>query len=256
MVNNIYKKALSVLAQKPFKLWGIALLSILLSVLCYALFGLILGVAIALEIAVIVGTLFMFLRGYQGEEVRAIDLFEVFRDWQTFKRVVLGVAWMYLWIFVWSLIPVVGIVFAIIRTYEYRLTPYLLITDKDLPITEAIKVSKEKTNGYKARMFWADVFAPLVFLGVCVVLGALSFIPYVGIGFMVLLGLVALVYAFISPLFMGLVGAGVYLAIESGEFVNEKTEKPKKEKDYWVCVHCHAVNKKHETFCRSCGYYR
>ena len=43
-------------------------------------------------------------------------------DLATIKRVLCGMGWMMLWIFLWSLIPIVGIVFGIIRTYEYRPT--------------------------------------------------------------------------------------------------------------------------------------
>ena len=61
--------------------------------------------------------------------------------------------------FLWSLIPVVGIVFGVIRAYEYRFTPYILMTRDDVKPTEAIKVSKAETMGYKGKMFGADMLA-------------------------------------------------------------------------------------------------
>ena len=55
----------------------------------------------------------IFLHTYQtGEEPHTADLFQTFRK-DRFLRVVGGMAWMSLWIFLWSLIPVVGIVFGV-----------------------------------------------------------------------------------------------------------------------------------------------
>ena len=54
-----------------------------------------------------------------------------------------GMAWMSLWIFLWSLIPVVGIVFGVIRMYEYRFVPYILMTRDDVKPTDALRVSRE-----------------------------------------------------------------------------------------------------------------
>ena len=42
------------------------------------------------------------------------DLFDCFRDWQTIKRVLAGMGWMILWIFLWSLIPIALIVFLLL----------------------------------------------------------------------------------------------------------------------------------------------
>ena len=74
----------------------------------------------------------IFLHTYQtGEEPHTADLFQTFRK-DRFLRVVGGMAWMSLWIFLWSLIPVVGIVFGVIRMYEYRFVPYILMTRDDV----------------------------------------------------------------------------------------------------------------------------
>lgn len=77
----------------------------------------------------------IFLHTYQtGEEPHTADLFQTFRK-DRFLRVVGGMAWMSLWIFLWSLIPVVGIVFGVIRMYEYRFVPYILMTRDDVKPT-------------------------------------------------------------------------------------------------------------------------
>ena len=99
----------------------------------------------------------IYLSGYRGENVQVVQLFSCFKDWQTAKRVILGMGWMALWIFLWALIPIVGPIFAIIRSYQYRLTPYILITEPEVSITDAIKESTKRTEGYKLKMWLAEV---------------------------------------------------------------------------------------------------
>ena len=70
-----------------------------------------------------------------------------------------------------------GIVFGTIRAYEYRLTPYILMHEPDVPITESIKVSREKTRGYKAKMFGADALYVVVIAHAEILLALLA-IPY------------------------------------------------------------------------------
>ena len=120
MLMTIYKRAFSVLMKKPLKLWGISLLAIVLSSVLSALCGVaipVLGLAVSLLIST--SMTIIFLKGYRGEEVEVTQLFACFKDWNTIKRVTLGLGWMLLWIFLWSLIPIVGPIFALIRTYEY-----------------------------------------------------------------------------------------------------------------------------------------
>ena len=101
----------------------------------------------------------IYLNTYRtGLEPKTAYLFSAFRK-ERIWHVLGGMAWMYLWIFLWSLIPVAGIVFGVIRAYEYRFTPYILMTRDDVKPTEAIKVSKAETMGYKrakcsARTCW------------------------------------------------------------------------------------------------------
>lgn len=155
-IKTIYSRAFAVLRKKPFLLWGISLLAMLLSALSVPLLGVIPAASIAVSMLLQTAMTLIYLRGYRGEEIAVTQLFDTFKDWKTVKRVLCGMGWASLWIFLWSLIPVAGIVFGIIRTYEYRLTPYILMHEPDVPITEAIKVSREKTRGYKAKMFGAD----------------------------------------------------------------------------------------------------
>ncbi|MEI3089160.1 MAG: hypothetical protein V8T01_04030 [Oscillospiraceae bacterium] len=120
------------------------------------------AVGFAIAWAIDVSLAMIFLHTYQtGEEPHTADLFQTFRK-DRFLRVVGGMAWMSLWIFLWSLIPVVGIVFGVIRMYEYRFVPYILMTRDDVKPTDALRVSREQTMGYKGKMFWADVIPVLL----------------------------------------------------------------------------------------------
>ena len=211
MIMTIYKRALGVLLSKPLKLWGISLLSIALS----SVLGSLCGVAIpglSLAVGMLIGTsmTMIYLAGYRGQKVEVAQLFSCFKDWSTIKRVLCGTAWMYLWIFLWSLIPFVGFIFAIVRSYQYRLTPYILVTEPDVSITDAIKVSAERTSGYKLKMWLADFLIDLIFGLGCIVIGLLAAIPFIGILFGIVLFLLIVVYTVLRPLFSGLVQAAFY----------------------------------------------
>lgn len=238
MFMTIYGRAFSVLMKKPLKLWGLSLLAVVLTGLGSALCGVAipgLGIAVALLLAT--SMTMVYLRGYRGEEVDTTQLFACFKDWQTIKRVVLGMGWMVLWIFLWSLIPIVGPIFAMIRTYQYRLTPYILVTEPEVSITDAIKVSTERTKGYKLQMFLADIVYGLIFGLVCMALGLLALIPYLGLLFGFALFILYIVFAALCPLFQGLVQAAFYEEI----------------KGVHVCTNCGAKMEPNAKFCASCG---
>lgn len=194
-IKTIYSRAFAVLRKKPFLLWGISLLAMLLSALSVPLLGVIPAASIAVSMLLQTAMTLIYLRGYRGEEIAVTQLFDTFKDWKTVKRVLCGMGWASLWIFLWSLIPVVGIVFGIIRTYEYRLTPYILMHEPDVPITEAIKVSREKTRGYKAKMFGADALYVVVIAAAEILLALLATIPYIG----VLFGILSVVFTIAPP---------------------------------------------------------
>ncbi len=212
---DIYQKAMAVLAKKPFRLWGISLLSGLISFVLGILFGFALGVGIAIDILISVGMTMVFLHGYRDEEVHAVQLFDAFKDGATIKRTLGGMAWMKMWIFLWCLIPIVGPIFAIIRSYEYRLTPYILVTEPDIKATEAIKVSKERTYGWKGKMFAADFVCGIILVAISIVLGLLGNIPVIGNLFMFILVLYIIIISLFTDLFYGLVHAAFYEEIKA-----------------------------------------
>ncbi len=211
MIKVIFSRAFNVLMKKPLRLWGISLLSTLLIPLLSGLCGFaipILGIAVTQLIST--SMTMVYLHGYRGEQVKVVHLFDCFQDWATIKRVLCGTAWALLWQVLWSLVPFVGFIFAIIRSYEYRLVPYILVTEPDVAPTEAIKVSAKRTQGYKMKMFLAELLTFVIIFGVFLVLGILCAIPYIGVLFALVM-LVAYVATFaLTPLFLGLVGAAFY----------------------------------------------
>ena len=211
MFMTIYRRAFSVLMKKPLKLWGISLLGILLAGVLGALCGVAIpGLSLAVGLLIGTGLTMVFLRGYRGEDVNTTMLFECFKDWNTIKRVLGGLGWMYLWVFLWSLIPVVGPIIALVRMYEYRLTPYILVYEPEVPITEAIKVSSQKTNGHKLQMFLADFVYLAAFWVAILILALLSGIEYIGVLFGLILFVLYIVFVALAPLFAGLVQAAFY----------------------------------------------
>ncbi len=270
MIKTIYGRALTVLGRKPMKLWGLSLLSFFLILLAETAFGLIPVAGLAVGFLLEVGMTMIYLHGYLGEDVHTVQLFDCFRDWKTIKRVLCGMGYMYLWVFLWSLIPVVGIVFAIIRAYEYRLTPYILMMEPDVPITEAYKVSRQRTEGYKAKMFWADLLWILIVWAAVLILALLAQIRYVGFIFYIALALIYIAVCLFGNLFTGLVGAAFYVEIQraSGEgpqfddSMNNPAPKAAPapvfqaaaEEGIKFCPSCGARNLASGKFCTGCGY--
>ena len=210
MVLTIYKEALAKLMEKPFKLWGLSLLYVLLVSVGSTLFGIIPGVAIAIGVLFETAMALIFLRGYRGEKIETLQLFDCFRDWPTAKRVLCGMGWMLLWIFIWSLIPFVGPIFGLIRTYEYRLTPYILMQEPEVKATDAIKLSKQRTEGWKGKMFLADI---LIYVGVwlaILILLAFARIRFIGWIFGLAAFLLFVAFCLFITLFLGLVKSAFY----------------------------------------------
>ena len=208
---RIYTKAFKALMEKPIRLWGISLLGTLLICVGAALCGFSIPVlAIAVATLFTVSLAAIFLRGYQREQVHCTELFDTFKDWSTIKRVLTGMGWSYLWIFLWALIPIVGPVFAIIRSYEQGLIPYILVKKPELNAIQARELSIEKTKGYKWHMFLADLLVGAAIGVVFAILGGLSAIKYVGAFFFGILVLLYICVIALLPLFMGLVHAAFY----------------------------------------------
>ena len=94
----------------------------------------------------------------QGQRAAFSTLFsEGFRG-EYYLRRVGGIAWMYLFSFLWSLLFFIP---GIVKSYSYALTPYLLATHPEIGAKQALKVSMKLMNGKKGELFVLD----LSFLG-------------------------------------------------------------------------------------------
>ena len=226
MVKYIYDKVFTVLGEKPFKLWGMSLLGSLLAGLACVLCGVVPLAALAISAVIGLGMSMIFLAGYRGQDFNSEDLFVGFKD---FWRCAGGMLWMTLWIFIWGMIPVVGPVFAIIKAYSYRFTPYILATNKDVTAMQALKLSMAKTEGFKGKMFGADMGIIGIIFGVSLVLTLLGLIPYVGIVFKIIYFIVYIVMCVVSPLIFGLISAAFFDETEQGfnpqKYMNYQYEK-------------------------------
>jgi len=199
-------KAVDVLEKKPIRLWGVSLLCQLLIGLA-ALFGVLPIISVPIALVLNAGMAMVYLTGYRGGEVNADALFAGFKH---FFKVAGGMGWMALWILIWGLIPIVGPVFAVIKSYSYRFVPYIMIQDPDISATEALRLSIKRAEGYKGRMFLADFFVMLAVLVVMLIFGALALIPKVGIAFGIIGTVVGILIAFVLPLLLGLINAACY----------------------------------------------
>lgn len=199
--------------MKPLLLWGISLLAGLLVWLAAIGFWAVPAVAFALNLALSGSMALIFLRAYQGTSPAVCDLFSPFRREQL-PHLVGGMAWMSLWVFLWTLIPVAGLVLGPIKLYTYRLTPYILMTRPDVKATDAIQVSAQETKGYRGKMFLADLLIYGSWTLVLFLLLGLAQIRFLYFPFYVLLTLAAILGAALTPLLAGLAQAGFYDEIQ------------------------------------------
>lgn len=209
MVSWICRNVRSVLQTKPWRLWGVSLLAGLLTWLGGIGFVGVPAVAFCLDLALTGSLALLFLEAYRGNAVESRDLFTPFRREQL-PHLVGGMAWMSLWVFLWFLIPVAGLVLGPMKLYTYRFTPYILLTRPDVKATEAIQVSARETQGYRGKMFLVDLLIYGALILAALLLTGLAQIPWMGPLFYTLLVVVVLLAVFLIPLFTGLIRAGFY----------------------------------------------
>lgn len=212
--------------KRPFKLWGITLLSGVLLMAVHVGFIGIPAVGFCAALLLEASMSMIYLNSYRtGLEPKTSYLLAAFRK-DRIWRVLGGMAWMNLWIFLWFLIPIVGFVFAAIRAYEYRFVPYILMTRDDVKPTEALKVSKEETMGYKGKMFGADLLLEGAYFVVILLLSLLSRIPYVGIVFTILRIVLTVAFGVLAPLFLGILHAAFYVEIQNRRAAGPQPSAP------------------------------
>ncbi len=208
MFINAYKRAFEVILKKPFTLWGLSLMGGLISVISFYVCGLVPAIAIAVGFLISAGMAKIYLDGLKGLEVTSEQLFAGFN--KSAGRIVGALAWQALWIVIWFLIPIVGPIFAVIKSYSYRFVPYIIMTQPEVKATEALKVSMKMTDGKKLNMFLADFCIGAAVFVVFLILGLLTAIPFIGILFGLVLFVVSLVLTAFSNIFVGLYQATFY----------------------------------------------
>lgn len=267
-IKSVYKKAGIIISRRPWKFWGVVLLSNLIITMGYVLAGGVPILGIVLEVLVEAALAKIFVRGLFNESPVVEDIFAAFKNWDTAIHVLGGMLWRDLWIFLWALIPFVGPVFAVIRAYEYRFVPYILMDEPEIGAKEALNVSKSRTNGKKAKMFWADFIAVAVVIVLQAVIFGLSTVRFLSWLFIPLFILAVLVGVLVYPFFAGLVSAIFYVdgeraRKESKYYVEPEVQEEKKaqpaepQTDYYsadkFCPRCGAPMKSGDVFCAACG---
>ena len=277
MIDRLYKQSFSVLKKRPFKLWGLSLLAeVLYLAACVGFIG-VPAVGFCAGLLLSVSMAMIFLNSYRtGLEPKTSYLFASFRKDRIF-RVLGGMAWRQLWIFLWSLIPVAGLVFGVIRSYEYRVVPYILMTREDIKPTDAIRISKQETMGCKGKMFGADMLLFAISFGVLLLLSPLCLIPRLGGLFKIMLYIVSFVLRLFASLFGSILHAAFSVEIQSRRAAArqqpsvpaqpapaapemlaqpEQTPEPleKTQPAARRCPHCGApVTAQGAVFCTTCG---
>lgn len=199
-IPSFYRKAFNVLKKKPIRLWGLSLLYLVLVSLVSSLGALVPLISIPIVLLLSLGFTGILLAGYYGKECRAEQMFDAFRKDEIIRNGA-GMCWMELWTMVWSFVPVMNI----IKSYSYCFVPYILLTDKEIGASEALKKSMRMTDGFKGKMFGADILIVVGMYLMILVLLLLSRIPYIGWLFVLALILFILAVILFLPLFMGLV---------------------------------------------------
>lgn len=245
MVSSIYTRTLNILSKLPFKLWGLSLLSGLLSIIVL-IFGVLPIITIPVISVLNAGMIAVYFAAYNGHDVSSEQLLGTFKN---FKHVAAGMCWMQLWIVLWALIPVAGPFIAIYKAISYAFTPYILNEEKEVGALDALKKSMKDTKGYKLNMFIAVALPVAAYLVVTIILSLLGMIPYVGVFFNIVAAIVSIAYSLIAPMFFGLVDAGFY------EYARKPVKKalPVQTGVKVKCRNCEHENYAGQKFCMKCG---
>ena len=205
-IGEIYTKSFAMLGEKPLLLWGLSLLYSLLCTLA-VIIGFLPIISIPIILVLNVGMTSIFLNGYRGKQIGSEQLFVGFNN---FKHFCGGMAWAALWVFIWGLIPIVGIVFAVMKAYSYRFVPYILLSNTEISPADALRESVAQTKGYCGRMFGADILIVGAIAVVTLLFYAFSLIPYMGLIFSIIYFLLIICVSVLTPLLFGTIKAAFY----------------------------------------------
>ncbi len=116
-------------------------------------FGLVIAIAVTIFFTNVlnVGKKGWYMRYCRGEYPSVGDLFVSFRIYKPALSTML-LSQVYTWL--WSLLFIVP---GIIKSYAYRLVPYIIYENPNLSPSEAIALSEEMMKGYKWELFVFDL---------------------------------------------------------------------------------------------------
>lgn len=211
MIRNSYNESLNVLMKKPWRLLGIILLGVVLTSAATALCAPIPLASLVADFVFTPAICLVCLKAYREEDYEVMDLFHTFNG-ERAGHIIGGMAWRALWIFVWCLIPIVGPVFGIIRSLEYALVPYILVNEPEISATDARDVSKERMNGHKAELFWAQLAWLIVGAGLLIFFAVFAMIKFVGWMFAIAGVFAMIAFLIFIPAFLKLVLTYFYTA--------------------------------------------
>jgi len=99
-----------------------------------------------------IGSSWGFLKIYRGEKTEPGVLFSKFKS--GYARCLGGYWWMFLFTYLWTLLFIVP---GIVKSYAYRMTPYILADCPNVKAKDALKLSMKMTQGHKGKLFVADL---------------------------------------------------------------------------------------------------
>lgn len=180
MHKHLMRSAIDIMNEKGFGIIAFSLFTFLVSLLAFLLFGIVLGVALAIICLITTASAKLYLDAVNAKKFKCVDLFSVIKEPKMAIRIIGGLAWRELNVLLWFLIPVAGIYFGMKKAYAYSLTAYILLNNPDVKTTEAIKVSEEITLGYKRHLLGADAIPVIIYAVITIALILLVLICYSG----------------------------------------------------------------------------
>jgi len=163
--------------------WTIALISIIFSI----------PTMVLPQNLALIGSIFSIFGGYflmkailaivrTDEKVQILDVFKSW-DSQQFISYLSTSLLSGLYVFLWFLIPLAGLILGPMKSFSYFLAPYMAMDNPEKAAGDNITLSKELMEGYKGQNFMLELSFFFWILGVIVTFGLLGLyvIPYMNI---------------------------------------------------------------------------
>jgi len=100
---------------------------------------------------ILIGLNFVMVNLFMGTPCDVGTMFS--KAFEDFGRKLGGYLWMQLFLFLWALIPLAGVVICIVKGLAYAMTPYILSDCPNVKAQDALKLSMRMMNGHKGELF-------------------------------------------------------------------------------------------------------